>query len=198
MSLESLNFAVFSLINAAPDATSLSIHFAIFIAQYLLYFLAFFLGYLWLQGTQDMKARALKAVVFTAVALSISFVISHTFYHPRPFAIPLGQNYLYHEANGSFPSDHMLIFSTIAFSYLFALRKIAGLVLMALAWAVAWSRVYLGVHFPLDMIGGFSLAFLVNLIGLPVWNKYGQSLLNMCLKIYYAVFSQLIQKGILK
>ncbi len=41
-----------------------------------------------------------------------------------------------------------------------------------MAWLVAWSRVYLGVHFPLDMLGAFLLAFALNFFGLKLWNLY--------------------------
>lgn len=130
MPLETVNFALFSSINAAPNATQLSIHIATFIAQDLLYILAFVLFFLWFQGDQSVKKRVLKAVTLTLFGLFVSFIISSLFYHPRPFAIPLGQNYLTHTANGSFPSDHMLIFSTVAFSYLFSNRKTVGYILL--------------------------------------------------------------------
>ena len=33
-----------------------------------------------------------------------------------------------------------------------------GITLLFLGFAVAWSRIYLGVHFPLDMLGAFGVA----------------------------------------
>lgn len=198
MPLETVNLALFSLINATPHASSLSIHIATFIAQDLLYILALLLAFLWCQGNKAMKERALKAVVITAIGLSISFFISTLCYHPRPFAMPIGQNYLAHAANGSFPSDHMLIFSTVAFSYLFSGRKITGIILLCLAWCVAWSRVYLGVHFPFDMIGAFIFAFLLNWVGYRIWQHYGMYLFKLTLNTYYYVLRYFVSKGFIR
>ncbi|RLR17473.1 phosphatase PAP2 family protein, partial [Sodalis-like symbiont of Bactericera trigonica] len=69
--------------------------------------------------------------------------------HPRPFMIPLMQNFLYHAANNSFLSDHMSLACAISFSLIArATLRRQGLVLFALSVMVAWSRVYMGVHFP--------------------------------------------------
>ncbi|MCG2607262.1 phosphatase PAP2 family protein [Acinetobacter sp. SM34] len=44
--------------------------------------------------------------------------------------------------------------------------------MLAVAWLVAWSRIYVGVHFPIDMLGAFILSWAVNLAGLKLWNHY--------------------------
>ncbi len=92
----------------------------------------------------------------------------------------------------------MLISSSIAFSYFFSIQRRTGIFLIGLAWLVAWSRVYLGVHFPLDMLGGFFLAFSLNLLGLSVWNRYKNSLLHYVLYIYEYLFRKLIEKGFVR
>lgn len=198
MPLETVNLTLFSWINATPHAPTQAIHIATFIAQDLLYILAFLLIFLWCQGNKAMKERALKAVFMTTIGLVISFIISSIFYHPRPFAMPIGQNYLAHTANGSFPSDHMLIFSTIAFSYLFSNRKMTGLILLCCAWLVAWSRIYLGVHFPFDMLGAFILAFLLNWVGFYIWQRYGQLIFKPLLHLYHQLFGYFIAKGFIR
>lgn len=70
------------------------------------------------------------------------------------------------------PHCHMTIFSSIAFAYYFSPRRDIGRFLLAVAWLVAWSRVYVGVHFPVDMAGAFILSWAVNLAGLKLWNHY--------------------------
>ena len=198
MTLEALNLTWFSEINAPQNASDHMIDFAIFIANDVLYLLVLFLLFLWCYGDKQLKERALRAVFFTAVALSVGFLISTVYDHPRPFVMGVGHTFIEHAPNASFPSDHMLIFSSIAFSYLFSGRKLAGGLLLILAGLVAWSRVYLGVHFPMDMLGALCVALLVNLVGIWFWQFFGERILQLCTQLYAFVCKPLLQKGWMK
>lgn len=198
MTLSELNLSLFSWINASPEATNTSIHFAIFIANDLLYCMILLFAWFWLRGNYDTKKQILKAFIFTSIAILISQCISHAYYHPRPFVMEVGRTLIYHAPNGSFPSDHMLIFSSIAFSYLFSAQRKLGIFLLIMAWLVAWSRVYLGVHFSLDMLGAFLLAFALNFFGLKLWNLYKDKIMQWALTIHFYLFKPLIQKGYIK
>ena len=198
MTLSELNLSLFSWINASPEASNTSIHFAIFIANDLLYCMILLSAWFWLRGNYDTKKQILKAFIFTSIAILISQCISHVYYHPRPFVMEVGRTLIYHAPNGSFPSDHMLIFSSIAFSYLFSAQRKLGISLLVMAWLVAWSRVYLGVHFPLDMLGAFLLAFALNFFGLKLWNLYKDKIMQWALTIHFYLFKPLIQKGYIK
>ena len=198
MTLSELNLSLFSWINASPEASNTSIHFAIFIANDLLYCMILLFAWFWLRGNYDTKKQILKAFIFTSIAILISQCISHVYYHPRPFVMEVGRTLIYHAPNGSFPSDHMLIFSSIAFSYLFSAQRKLGGFLLIMAWLVAWSRVYLGVHFPLDMLGAFLLAFALNFFGLKLWNLYKDKIMQWALTIHFYLFKPLIQKGYIK
>ncbi|WP_336929319.1 phosphatase PAP2 family protein [Acinetobacter tandoii] len=198
MSPSELNLSLFSFINASPDASNLKINFAIFIANDLLYCMIVLFAWFWLRGDYQIKKQILKAFIFTSIALFISQCISHIYYHPRPFVMDVGRTLIYHSPNGSFPSDHMLIFSSIAFSYFFSTYRKVGIFLIMLAWLVAWSRIYVGVHFPLDMLGAFVLAFALNLFGLTLWNRYKEKLMEWVLTLHFYVFRPLIQKGYIK
>ena len=198
MTLSELNLSLFSWINASPEATNTSIRFAIFIANDLLYCMILLFAWFWLRGNYDTKKQILKAFIFTSIAILISQCISHVYYHPRPFVMEVGRTLIYHAPNGSFPSDHMLIFSSIAFSYLFSAQRKLGIFLLIMAWLVAWSRVYLGVHFPLDMLGAFLLAFALNFFGLKLWNLYKEKIMQSALTLHFYLFKPLIQKGYIK
>ena len=198
MDFTELNLHLFEWFNASNHTHEMTIRFAIFIANDLFYIMLLFFGFYWLRGNFTIKKQIVKAFIFTTVALLISQIISHSFYHPRPFVMEVGRTLIYHSPNGSFPSDHMLIFSTIAFSYFFSEKRSLGIILILLAWLVAWSRVYLGVHFPLDMLGAFSLAFILNFFGLALWNRFKITIIEFVLKIHHAVFKPFIKKGYLK
>ena len=89
--------------------------------------------------------------------------------HHRP-----GPCLLRTQATSSFPSNHTIIIATLAFTLLFDRRWAGwGWATLALAAVVGLSRVYLGVHFPLDIAGGLLLAPLAAALVVPVWRRVG-------------------------
>ena len=93
------------------------------------------------------------------IGLALAQVITAIWYHPRPFEIGLGRQLLDHAPEASLPSDHATLLFSLALPLLFcATARRWGAVFLALGVVTAWSRIYLGVHFPLDMIGAFAVA----------------------------------------
>ncbi|WOE32670.1 MULTISPECIES: phosphatase PAP2 family protein [unclassified Acinetobacter] len=198
MTASQLNLDLFTLINSSNQSFTWLTKFGLFIANDLLYLLIMIFAICWLRGGTLIKTYIFKAFIFTAIALCISLSFSNLFYFPRPFTLGIGHQILAHTANGSFPSDHMLIFSCIAFSYLFSPFKKLGILLLCVALLVGWSRVFVGVHFPVDILGGFTLAFIVNLIGFKLWQQHQERIMRFILKIYSTCCKPLINKGIIK
>lgn len=198
MNIEQLNLALFKTINAPDNASEFTISLAIFMANDLFYIVILFFLLAWLKGDFYTKKNIVKAVVFTFIAFLLSQIISTYFYYPRPFVMDIGRTIIEHSPNGSFPSDHMLFFSTIAFSYLFSKQKNIGYIFLGLAFLVAWSRIYVGVHYPLDMIGALSISLLLNVIGIYLWKRYSDFIVGMILKVYQTIFASLIKNGYIR
>ena len=66
-------------------------------------------------------------------------------------------------ADPSFPSDHAVMAGAVAAGTLLANRKL-GLVTVALAVLMAFTRVYVGAHFPLDVAVGLAVGAIVALV----------------------------------
>lgn len=198
MTLSALNQNIFLYINSMNQHSHLLDLFGIFVAKNLLYVMVIIFAWFWLRGNQIVKKYIVKAFIFTLIGGLISQSISYVIYVDRPFAIGLGHHLIEHTANGAFPSNHMFIFSSIAFSYLFSPFKKLGVFLLCIAWLVGWSRMFVGVHFPADILGGFILAFLVNYLGLGIWNKCQALIMSIILKIHQTIFKPLIRHGIVK
>lgn len=198
MSLDHLNLYLFNILNAPEQASPFMVNYAIFAAHDLIYILMLIFAVLWLRGSSQVKKQILKAFIFTCAALSVSEIASALLHTPRPFVMDVGRTLIEHSPTGSFPSNHMTIFSSIAFAYYFSEQRQVGKFLLILAWLVAWARIYVGVHFPIDMIGAFFLALAVNVSGLALWNKYKDLLMGWVMAIYQKIFNPLIQKGLIK
>lgn len=198
--LEQLNLAVFSLMNATPSASPLEINVAIFIAKYLVYLFPLSLAFYWLWGNEkhidQQRTLACKAGVALIIALSISWFIGMIAPHARPFAANIGYNFLAHEATPSFPSNHGTFVFTIALAYLFWHNsKRIGMLMLILGLAIAWARIYLGVHWPIDMVGAFIVALLSCALSQILWSQGGKKLQKAIHQLYQLCFAYPIRKG---
>ena len=198
MSLDQLNLYLFHLLNVPDQASIWMINYASLIAHDLVYVFLLIFAIAWLRGSHEVKTGIIKAAIFTAITLSISEVLSTVLNTPRPFVMEVGRTLIEHAPTGSFPSNHMSIFSGIAFAYYFSAQRDLGRILLWTAWLVAWSRVYVGVHFPIDMVGAFLIALAVNLAGLPLWWKYENKIMSFIFSIHQFLFAPLIRMGWIK
>ena len=198
MSLDQLNLYLFHILNVPDQASIWMINYASLIAHDLVYLFLLIFAIAWFRGSYEVKTGIIKAFIFTAITLLMSEVLSAVLNTPRPFVMDVGRTLIEHAPTGSFPSNHMSIFSGIAFAYYFSPQRDLGRILIWTAWLLAWSRVYVGVHFPIDMLGAFLMAIIVNLAGLPLWWKYENQIINFILGIHYWVFSPLIRMGWIK
>ncbi len=130
------------------------IWFAWFSAEILIYVLALGLVIAWLRRSTEMQQALVYAGLVGAVALLINQLIGMVWYHPRPFEIGLGYTLLAHRPETSFPSDHATVFFSVTLALIRwpGVRKL-GIALIPISLLVAWSRIWLGIHFPLDMLG---------------------------------------------
>lgn len=197
--LENLNYSLFYWINATPASPQWAISLAIFIAKDLIALVPALATALWLWGPREQviaqRHLVLKIAIAMAVSLLLSGIVGHLFPHARPFAVGAGYNFLHHAADDSFPSDHGTVMFTFAFAFLFWHRRWSGAALLAAACAIAWSRVYLGVHWPLDMVGGFLAGLSGCLSAQLLWTPIGEQLYRRLRRVYHICFALPIRKG---
>lgn len=115
-------------------------------------------------------ARSLWVGVGTITAVIIAQPINHLVAEPRPYRTLHGVEVLVPRANDfSFPSDH----ATVAGAVIVGLWLVGGQRLLAwLATVVGlfltFARVYVGAHYPLDVLGGLIIGGLVIVVLRPI------------------------------
>ncbi|MDR7051142.1 undecaprenyl-diphosphatase [Duganella sp. 3397] len=159
--LRQLNLAWFSLMNAEAGLDGWQLAGALFAAERVILLAPAALVVLWLSGRRGARHAAVEAALAVLCGLSISGAIGALWFHGRPFAVGIGECFLDHAPTSSFPSNHgtiMLVSALMLATSAAPLARRWGLVLLPLAVLVAWSRVFVGVHWPLDMLGAAVLA----------------------------------------
>ncbi|WP_211464281.1 phosphatase PAP2 family protein [Collimonas silvisoli] len=194
--MEELNQSLFLLINASTHPSPFLLSAAKLCAEQLILLIPAGLLLGWLRGGEQTRKLMLEAAVCGIVGLSISMLIGMLWQHPRPFMLGLGTNFLEHAADSSFPSDHLTLQWSVAFSFLLhqRLRK-SGLILSLLGLPMAWARVYLGVHFPLDMLGAALVATLSAGLCLSAAQWFIGPLFRIASIIHRYLLAPLIRRG---
>ncbi|TCZ75401.1 undecaprenyl-diphosphatase [Paenibacillus albiflavus] len=190
-----LDYQLFELINNLTEKISFLNPIMIFLAsraEYLFY--AAVIIY-WFTRTDKNRRMVFVALVSAAIGLGISVVLGDFFYRDRPFVAHEVFQLVPHAVNASFPSDHATASFAIAMSIWFYRRK-EGWLWLALAAAISFSRVWVGVHYPLDvttgMVNGVLCALLIHLV-FSKWSP-AKKLLEGILKIYNKIEQSIWKK----
>lgn len=107
------------------------------------------------------KKKEILLVFFSSfLAYFLSVLLKILFHTPRPFVLLEGVSALFGQSGYAFPSGHTSFFGALAFS-IFFLHKKVGYIFMFFALLIGLARISAGVHFPVDILGGFVLGGLV-------------------------------------
>lgn len=161
---------------------------AIVLAKYApeIWAVIFLIMWFWPPLRQNRSRRAVVyAVVAGVVALVINVVLSHLFaYRPRPFVFEphLIHQLITHKRDTSFPSDHAAGSFGFAIGLFFA-GATDGILALALAVAVAIARVFVGVHWPTDVMVGALVGIVAGFVVLAL-----RGYLEWLVKLGYWVF----------
>ncbi|EGT5696097.1 undecaprenyl-diphosphatase [Klebsiella aerogenes] len=174
--IETLNRKIFLTMNAKPGTPDSALVIANFFANTLIYAIPVIIILLWFAGKEKGKMLALRSTLTMVIGVVLSLIIGTLWPHPRPFMIPLGYVWFSHTADYSFPSDHMTIFVCFALALISAKAARTGLLLLGISILVAWSRIYLGVHFPLDMAGAVVTGIVSDVLFCRLWRYKGEDI----------------------
>ncbi|GAA2263559.1 phosphatase PAP2 family protein [Streptomyces amakusaensis] len=123
-------------------------------------------------GTAEDSTAAVTGLVWAPLAAAVAVVVNIPIRgfveRPRPFVDHKGLEVLVAgKTDYSFVSDHSTMAMALAVGIFLAHRRL-GFAALGLALAEGFLRVYMGVHYPTDVIGGFALGTAVTLLLAPL------------------------------
>ncbi|OJE44166.1 undecaprenyl-diphosphatase [Bacillus proteolyticus] len=161
-----MNYTVFQWINNFAGSSKLLDTLMIAITNSVPYVTILFMLILWFNnGKKENAIRKQYTVLYTTLSVSIALLVNvlihAVYYHPRPFITHHVNQLVPHAADSSFVSDHSVLVFSIAFVFILRGEKLKYI---ALIWAilVGVSRMYVGVHYPLDILGAAFLTFITS------------------------------------
>lgn len=147
----------------------------VFIASDLIYLVflatAICMGYL-------LYKRQFATVAWFVGSLALSYVLlklaGHMYVDHRPFVDHKLTQLLPHAAGSSFPSDHTTVTTAIGMSLLLLTRfKKTGAAIVVAAVIIGFSRIFVGVHYPVDIAGGLVVGTLGSVLMWGAMRRFG-------------------------
>ncbi len=158
--LSQVNVYTFNMINQFAGSNILLDKIMIITAKYLPLIFVLFLLLLWFS---DIKTKniVLYSTYSAILGIVMNFFIGLFYFHPRPFMENIGHALINHIPDTSFPSDHTTFMLSIAFMLLYfkKTRKV-GIALSVLGLFGGISRIFCGVHYPIDILGSVIVAII--------------------------------------
>jgi len=170
-----LDYLIFEKINDLAGKWQLLDAFAIFFAKYFNYFLIFLIFLFLFKNFKKYWSIIEKATLAGILSrLGFTEIIYFFWKRPRPFMGHKVNLLINYPSNPSFPSGHAAFyfaFSTIIYFY----NKKAGILFFLASFLISFSRVFCGIHWPSDIMGGLLIGVISGFIILKLLPKKSQN-----------------------
>lgn len=144
---------------------SLSLFFS-----YRLIYLVIFLIMLWSLIKNGKKFKFLLLFSLTGImSWFFAHMVKLIFHIQRPF-VAHSLTPLFYEKGFSFPSEHVAVITAFSF-VVYSLNKKLGIALLIFSLLTGISRMIIGVHYPIDIIGGAVVGYIVAHIIIKIFKK---------------------------
>ena len=152
-----LNLDIFNLVHSLAGRWGILDRVGIFFAEYAVYLVILVFLFFFVFGFQLSRERATffaQSVLAFTISFGVILGVAHEFFYlARPF-VELGfAPLVYGQQSSAFPSGHaMAVFMLSAL--IFSRHRKLGIALFLVSAIIGVARVFAGVHWPLDIIGG--------------------------------------------
>ena len=162
-----MNMELFRLINNLANKNGVMDGIMIFVSNYVPYIFMAVIVIVFILGIKQKRFEyrkiAFSTVVITIINLIINLLIRSIFHVDRPFIHNKVNLLVPHDTASSFPSNHATGTMSIALG-LGKYNKTLEVIMTILSIIVGFSRVYVGDHYPADVIGAYVIVFATSYI----------------------------------
>lgn len=162
-----MNMEIFNLINNLANKNAILDKIMILFSEYGPYISMAVIVVVFILGLKQRKYEnrkiAVSTVVVTVINMIINIIVRSIFHVDRPFVHNKVNLLLPHDSASSFPSNHATGTMSIALG-LEKCNKLLSRMLTILSIIIGFSRVYVGHHYPMDVMGAYIIVFAVNYI----------------------------------
>ncbi|MDQ6873194.1 MAG: undecaprenyl-diphosphatase [Gemmatimonadota bacterium] len=162
-SSNSADYTVFRAVNGLAGQSAALDTLMIASAKYLPIVFALALVALWLSWHHRNQLAALLAGISALIALGLGQLIGKALPRPRPYLSHSVHQLIPPSLDTSFPSDHAILGFAVAVM-VWRYNRRAGAALLVLATLMAFARVFVGAHYPADVLGGAVLGALTSVV----------------------------------
>lgn len=158
---------MFRAINLLSGRWSIIDGFMIFLSNRIRYVYILIFILMWFKRKMYKKMTC-QAVVSVCMTLMINVLIKIFYFKPRPFLKRRIGILIPSKIDSSFPSKHtLLIFavSTIVFFY----QRLLGSIMLGMSLLTGFSRIWVGHHYPSDIIGSAILGSFTSIMTHKLW-----------------------------
>jgi undecaprenyl-diphosphatase len=157
-----VNYKLFQVINQNAGHHPILDSFMVFVTKDALFVYALVLLLMWFFGNEKFKYTVIFATITGIFGLFLNFIIGHVYYEPRPFVTHHVHLLIKHVKDASFPSDHTTGAFSLALAVLWQRHFKIGLGMLIFATLTGISRIYVGHHYPFDILGSMIVALLMS------------------------------------
>ncbi|WP_416825203.1 undecaprenyl-diphosphatase [Ectobacillus polymachus] len=157
-----MNYKLFKAINRRSGRSSPTDLLMILLSNKLRYVFLFVLIFMWFRN--DLSKRfAFHALLSAVVALFLNTLIKLFYFKPRPFVKHRVGILIPSKTDSSFPSKHTMIAFAVSTS-IFLYKRTLGLIMWILSIFTGFSRIWIGHHYPFDIIGSAFIGTMTSIL----------------------------------